>query len=104
MCFGPSFSTSLVEQPFEEGKEMRPVLYGGLFGFALPIVDTAFLRLNLSNYIPIIENCTLGNQMVGALFLSAPENAVMYGLIAWAGATILNRIRHLGRRRSQEPV
>jgi hypothetical protein len=61
---------------------VRVALYAALLGFALPIVYTAF-GFDWLEYIPMIHNCTLGNQMAGALFISAPSTAIVYGAVMW---------------------
>jgi uncharacterized membrane protein len=59
----------------------RAILYGGLLGYALAVLVTAYPREWLYTLVPL-KGCFLGAQMAGTIVIDGPINAVLYAIAA----------------------
>jgi urea transporter len=59
----------------------RAVLYGGLLGYALTVLVTAYPREWLHWLVPF-KGCYLGAQMRGSVVIDGPINATLYAISA----------------------
>ena len=73
---------------------MRAAFYGGLAGYAISVLNAAYPHPLLYSILPSVT-CVLGAQMVGALWIDGPINALLYA----AGFAILAKVCGLAIRK-----